>query len=208
MRVNIYSQELTNEVVVISKEIKGTNKTYIGAQLILHSSPMLHALPDDDDRSAVTFWLPSSAHRCEEMAVAFEKISEIFRKANKSSVDFPAIVTLDCPSGQIHACAAHESQIRSLMDIMGVRVGSTVAPDGAQCSNCLSLNLQKTNGIFKLYVYRLNDLFHIATIVGSTEISCEKQAVRQYTNCDVGWAIDTDLPGVVKNPNAITIFAV
>ena len=30
-------------------------------QFVLHSSPMLHHPPHDDDRSAVTFWLPQSA---------------------------------------------------------------------------------------------------------------------------------------------------
>jgi hypothetical protein len=35
----------------------------------------------DDDRSAVTFWLPKSQHRREEMAQAFERIAEIFRAA-------------------------------------------------------------------------------------------------------------------------------
>ena len=47
--------------------------------LMLHSSPMLHHPPKDDDRSGVTFWLPKSQHRREEMARAFEEIARIFR---------------------------------------------------------------------------------------------------------------------------------
>lgn len=78
MRVNVYSQELTSEVVEIEK-VSNTGRTYKAAQLILHSSKMLHHPPDDDDRSAVTFWLPTSQARREEMAVAFEKIAGIFR---------------------------------------------------------------------------------------------------------------------------------
>jgi hypothetical protein len=35
----------------------------------------------DDDRSAVTFWLPKSKARREEMARAFECIAELFRSA-------------------------------------------------------------------------------------------------------------------------------
>lgn len=51
---------------------------------MLHSSPMLHGatgVGEDrgDDRSAVTFWLPTSEHRREEMAKAFEAIAAIFR---------------------------------------------------------------------------------------------------------------------------------
>lgn len=78
MRINVYSQELTSEVIEI---VKGSNTgtSYRAAQLILHSTDKLHHPPQDDDRSAVTFWLPSSNHRREEMAKAFEKIAAIFR---------------------------------------------------------------------------------------------------------------------------------
>ena len=80
MRINVYSQELTSEVVLIQKE-SNTGITYCAAQLILHSSPMLHHPPADDDRSAVTFWLPKSKGRREEMAQAFDRIAEIFRNS-------------------------------------------------------------------------------------------------------------------------------
>lgn len=80
MRINVYSQELTSEVIRVSKE-SNTGLVYSAAQLILHSSDKLHHPPQDDDRSAVTFWLPKSHERREEMAQAFEKIAEIFRTA-------------------------------------------------------------------------------------------------------------------------------
>lgn len=80
MRINVYSQELTSEVIWIDKE-SNTGVTYHAAQLVLHSSPMLHHPPEDDDRSAVTFWLPKSQGRREEMAQAFERIAHIFRSA-------------------------------------------------------------------------------------------------------------------------------
>lgn len=80
MRVNIYSQELTNEVLHIEKE-SNTGVVYHAAQLILHSSERLHHPPKDDDRSAVTFWIPRSPQRREEMAKAFEEIAGIFRNA-------------------------------------------------------------------------------------------------------------------------------
>jgi hypothetical protein len=84
MRVNVYSQELTSEVIAVEKT-SNTGITYHAAQLVLHSSDRLHSPPDDDDRSAVTFWLPKSAHRREEMAKAFEEIARIFRDAPCSS---------------------------------------------------------------------------------------------------------------------------
>lgn len=80
MRINVYSQELTSEVKHIEKE-SNTGVVYHAAQLILHSSPMLHHPPMDDDRSAVTFWLPKSQERREEAAKAFEQLAKIFREA-------------------------------------------------------------------------------------------------------------------------------
>ena len=84
MRINVYSQELTNEVIQISKE-SNTGIIYYAAQLILHSSFMLHHPPKDDDRSAITFWLPKSQMRREEMAITFKKLATIFRNAPKDT---------------------------------------------------------------------------------------------------------------------------
>ena len=80
MRINVYSQELTSEVLRIEKR-SNTGITYHAAQLILHSSPLLHHPPKDDDRSAISFWLPKSQERREEIAKAFEAIADIFRTA-------------------------------------------------------------------------------------------------------------------------------
>ena len=80
MRVNVYSQELTPEVLLIEKT-SNTEIVYSAAQLILHSSERLHHPPQDDDRSAITFWMPKSASRREELAKAFEEIAKLFRTA-------------------------------------------------------------------------------------------------------------------------------
>lgn len=80
MRINVYSQELTDEVLLIAKE-SNTGVTYHAAQLVLHSSSRLHHPPMDDDRSAVTFWLPKSMNKRLAMAAAFEKVAAIFRTA-------------------------------------------------------------------------------------------------------------------------------
>ena len=80
MRINVYSQELTDEVLYQEKK-SNTGIVYAAAQLILHSSPMLHHPPKDDDRSAITFWIPKSRERREAMAVAFETLAFIFRSA-------------------------------------------------------------------------------------------------------------------------------
>ena len=86
MRINVYSQELTSEVVKVEKK-SNTGVVYHAAQIILHSSPMLHHPPTDDDRSAVTFWLPKSQQRREEIAKAFEQMAEIFRTAPDGGLD-------------------------------------------------------------------------------------------------------------------------
>lgn len=80
MRINVYSQELTEEVIQVEKG-SNTGVVYHAAQLILHSSERLHHPPEDDDRSAITFWLPKSQSRRESMAKAFEEIATVFRNA-------------------------------------------------------------------------------------------------------------------------------
>lgn len=80
MRINVYSQELTDEVNTTEK-VSNTGLIYSAVQLMLHSSPMLHHPPKDDDRSAVTFWLPKSPERREALALAFEKMAQRVREA-------------------------------------------------------------------------------------------------------------------------------
>jgi hypothetical protein len=80
MRINVYSQELTVEINTIEKE-SNTGLVYTAVQIMLHSSPMLHHPPQDDDRSAVTFWLPKSTERREQLAVAFEQMAREVRNA-------------------------------------------------------------------------------------------------------------------------------
>lgn len=80
MRINVYSQELTSEVNVLEKQ-SNTGLVYSAVQLMLHSSAMLHHPPADDDRSAVTFWLPKSQERREALAKAFEEMATRVRDA-------------------------------------------------------------------------------------------------------------------------------
>ena len=87
MRVHVYSQELTDEVNLIGKAA-GTGVTYHGVQFILHSSDRLHNEPGDDDRSAVTFWLPRSPDRRESLAKAMERAAFLVRNApNETGLD-------------------------------------------------------------------------------------------------------------------------
>lgn len=84
MRINVYSQELTSEVCTVEKE-SNTGLVYSAVQIMLHSSPMLHHPPHDDDRSAVTFWLPKSPERREALARTFEEMAEKVRTARSET---------------------------------------------------------------------------------------------------------------------------
>lgn len=84
MRINVYSQELTDEVKLIEKE-SNTGITYSAVQLILHSSEKLHHPPEDDDRSAVTIWLPKSDSRRETLALSLESMAKLVRLAKPST---------------------------------------------------------------------------------------------------------------------------
>ena len=84
VRINVYSQELTGEVKTIEKE-SNTGLTYSAVQLILHSSDRLHHPPADDDRSAVTFWLPKSKERREEFAKTLEWMALLVRSAREET---------------------------------------------------------------------------------------------------------------------------
>jgi hypothetical protein len=78
MRVNVYSQEITSDADRVTKsghDEKGNPALFHAVRLYLHSSPMLHNTPADDDRSAVTIWLPASLERRIELAIALRAMA-------------------------------------------------------------------------------------------------------------------------------------
>lgn len=76
MRVNVYAEEITDRVEIISKEIDGT--TYTGVRFYLElpctvdgrnvSGPFMHR-PGDDDSAAITFWGKKSLRSALERAL-------------------------------------------------------------------------------------------------------------------------------------------
>ena len=78
MRINVYSQELTDEIQRILKQ-SNTGTSYPAVRMIFHSSDRLHHDPDDDDRSGITFWLPRSPTRREQLARTFERMAAMVR---------------------------------------------------------------------------------------------------------------------------------
>lgn len=63
MRVNVYAEEMTDRVEIISKEVESQDFTGLRFYLELpatvngeqHQAPFIHR-PGDDDSAAVTFW--------------------------------------------------------------------------------------------------------------------------------------------------------
>jgi hypothetical protein len=59
MRINVYAEELTDRVEVVTKRpANHPGETFYGIRLYLASPDELHVTPDDDDSSAITVWVP------------------------------------------------------------------------------------------------------------------------------------------------------
>lgn len=79
MRINVYSQELTKEIGVTSK-VADTGITYYGVRMFMASPDILHHTPEDDDRSAITFWIPNArGFTREDLAKVFEAMAMTVR---------------------------------------------------------------------------------------------------------------------------------
>jgi hypothetical protein len=86
MRLNVYSQELITEAtelppMELDVKTSNTGLKYSVVRLFLHSSERLHQTNDDDDRSALAFWLPASPERREYLAKCFEQMALMVREA-------------------------------------------------------------------------------------------------------------------------------
>lgn len=61
MRINVYAEELTEEVALTSKTVDpdtDAERVFYGLRWFQHSSDKLHYSPEDDDRQAITIWVP------------------------------------------------------------------------------------------------------------------------------------------------------
>jgi len=84
MRINVYSQELTKESELVSKPAD-TGITYYGVRLWLephdiiscYGPDILHHTAQDDDRSAITFWLPNArSFTKSDLAAVFRRMAD------------------------------------------------------------------------------------------------------------------------------------
>lgn len=86
MRLNVYSQELVTDgpaqdAVEVVEQVADTGVTYSAVRMFLQSPEQLHHTAGDDDRSAITFWLPKSSLRREWLASHFELMAHLVRSA-------------------------------------------------------------------------------------------------------------------------------
>lgn len=78
MRINVYSQELTKEVKLVESVARDTGITYYGVRVYLHSPDLLHNTDEDDDRSAVTFWIPrANSFSTADLASVFMQMAQL-----------------------------------------------------------------------------------------------------------------------------------
>lgn len=73
MRLNVYAEELTHQTEIVTKHAEG--KIFYGIRLYLTSPDVLHHTEKDDDRSAVTFWVPFTSTGGND----FLKLGQIFQ---------------------------------------------------------------------------------------------------------------------------------
>jgi hypothetical protein len=75
MRINVYSQEITTEIAHVEKTAD-TGITYHAVRMYLASPSILHHTKDDDDRSALTFWIPNAnKFNRKDLADVFRRLS-------------------------------------------------------------------------------------------------------------------------------------
>lgn len=81
MRINVYSQELTKEIVRVEKEAD-TGILYYGVRLYLASPDILHHTAEDDDRSAITFWIPHAhSFTADDLGRVFQEMAHLARSS-------------------------------------------------------------------------------------------------------------------------------
>lgn len=80
MRLNVYAEELTDDVTLISKVAENTGIKHWGVRIYLASPDTLHHTAADDDRSAITFWVPEG-----QRGLTGEDLAEIFAEAARAA---------------------------------------------------------------------------------------------------------------------------
>lgn len=84
MRINVYSQEINLDFGQLESIVQqaDTGVVYSAVRLFLHSSDRLHDVPGDDNRSAITFWLPKSRDKRRALSYVFHRLADLVDQAS------------------------------------------------------------------------------------------------------------------------------
>jgi hypothetical protein len=103
MRINVYAEEVTADTELVTKTVtddKFGTRTFYGVRVYLKSPPELHADPADDDRSAITFWVPwtrARGHDFEPVRQVLFGLAEALGRAKDAEALSPAPHSLHAP---------------------------------------------------------------------------------------------------------------
>lgn len=90
MRINVYAEELTAETELVTKTVtddKFGTRTFYGLRFYLASPDVLHADPEDDDRSAITLWVPWTRAGGHEFVKVNEVLCRLGDRLNDAMAD-------------------------------------------------------------------------------------------------------------------------
>lgn len=102
MRINVYAEELTQETIQVSKVVDAgqpNERTFYGVRLFLKSPEELHHTPNDDDRSAITLWVPWTREKGNDP----EFVETLLKRLVARLQTVPINVTVTSPLGAIEA---------------------------------------------------------------------------------------------------------
>lgn len=93
MRVNVYAEEITEEIKVIRKP-GSDDREFLGIRLYLKSHEDLHftkkeGVVFDDDRSAITLWVPYTKEKGNDtqfLSRILERMADAIGRAPRSSI--------------------------------------------------------------------------------------------------------------------------
>jgi hypothetical protein len=76
VRINVYAEELSTETEWVTKVVDG--KKFFAVRLFLKSAKELHHTINDDDRTAITFWVPwrQGTNHHQELIAVFDALAE------------------------------------------------------------------------------------------------------------------------------------
>lgn len=88
MRINVYAEELTTETQLVTKTVTDEEfgeRIFYGVRMFLKSPKELHHSDEDDDRSAITFWIKWTKARGSDAG----QLAELFRNLHEELYAIP-----------------------------------------------------------------------------------------------------------------------